>query len=34
MIGGAYRIIKAQQNEIIMLDNLRKSLYTHSSNLI
>ena len=34
MIGFAYRIIKAQQSEIIMLDNLRKSLYKHSSNLV
>jgi len=34
MIWFAYRIIKAQQSEIIMLDNLRKSTYKHSSNLI
>jgi uncharacterized protein (DUF305 family) len=34
MIGFAYRIIKAQQSEIIMLENLKKSLYKHHSNLI
>ena len=34
MIWFAYRIIRAQQSEIIMLDNLRKSVYKYSSNLV
>jgi uncharacterized protein (DUF305 family) len=34
MIWLAYRIIKNQQHEIIILDNLKKSLYKYKSNLI
>jgi uncharacterized protein (DUF305 family) len=34
MIWLAYRIIKNQQHEIIILDNLRKSIYKYQSNLI
>jgi len=34
MISFAYRIIKGQQNEVIILDNLKKSSYKNKSNLI
>ena len=35
MIYLAYRIIRSQQNEIILLDNLlKKSTYVHSSDFI
>ena len=34
MIWLAYRVIKDQQNEVIMLNNLQKSIYRHQSDLI
>ena len=34
MISFAYRIIKGQQNEVIILDNLKKSTYKNKSNLV
>jgi uncharacterized protein (DUF305 family) len=34
MIWLAYRIIKDQQQEVIVLDNLKKSIYKYNSNLV